>query len=89
MTTAYHGDPTLHYSVVPPAGVGVPAVGSHDVHDPHTALLCCVSFSPHFILMLLKPEHQEVLSFAYSSWKKYMWIAIILVINCYLCGVNF
>ena len=34
---------TLHYSVVHPAGVGVPAVGSHDVHGPHTALLCCVS----------------------------------------------
>ena len=37
-----------------------------------------------------RTEHQEALGFAYRSRKKFMWIAVIFVTDCfYLCGMNF
>ena len=41
------------------------------------------------VSLVSQTEHQEALSFVYSSQKKCMWIAIIFVTNDNLCGVNF
>ena len=55
----------------------------------HSVLFSHTSFWHHQNVFGIADRTPEALSFAYSPWIKYMWIAIIFVTYCsYLCGVN-
>ena len=57
---------------------------------PRCALFSRASFWRHQNVFDVTDRTPEALSFAYRSWKKCMWIAIIFATDCfYLCWVNF